>query len=78
MKPMAATMYIAEPEVLRQARIDLAACFRWFARIDMHESVANHLSFAVSADGRHTACLRLAAEKAQLSDPGPVCQVLQG
>src|ERR1700682_3479796 len=35
----------------RTARIDLAAAFRWFARLDMHESVANHLSAAVSADG---------------------------
>jgi ribulose-5-phosphate 4-epimerase/fuculose-1-phosphate aldolase len=35
----------------RAARIDLAAAFRWFARLDMHESVANHLSVAVSADG---------------------------
>jgi ribulose-5-phosphate 4-epimerase/fuculose-1-phosphate aldolase len=32
-------------------RIDLAAAFRWFARLDMHESVANHLSVAVSEDG---------------------------
>jgi ribulose-5-phosphate 4-epimerase/fuculose-1-phosphate aldolase len=32
-------------------RIDLAAAFRWFARLDMHESVANHLSLAVSQDG---------------------------
>jgi ribulose-5-phosphate 4-epimerase/fuculose-1-phosphate aldolase len=32
-------------------RIDLAAAFRWLARLDMHESVANHLSVAVSADG---------------------------
>jgi ribulose-5-phosphate 4-epimerase/fuculose-1-phosphate aldolase len=35
----------------RTARIDLAAAFRWFARLDMHESVANHLSVAVSTDG---------------------------
>ena len=35
----------------RQDRIDLAAAFRWFARLNMHESVANHLSVAVSADG---------------------------
>jgi len=35
----------------RTARIDLAAAFRWFARLNMHESVANHLSIAVSADG---------------------------
>jgi ribulose-5-phosphate 4-epimerase/fuculose-1-phosphate aldolase len=33
------------------ARIDLAAAFRWFARLNMHESVANHLSVAVSPDG---------------------------
>lgn len=33
------------------ARVDLAAAFRWFARLNMHESVANHLSMAVSADG---------------------------
>jgi ribulose-5-phosphate 4-epimerase/fuculose-1-phosphate aldolase len=36
---------------LDQERIDLAAAFRWFARLDMHESVANHLSLAVSSDG---------------------------
>ena len=34
-----------------EARIDLAAAFRWFARLGMHESVANHLSVAVSDDG---------------------------
>jgi len=33
------------------ARVDLAAAFRWFARLGMHESIANHLSVAVSADG---------------------------
>lgn len=33
------------------ARIDLAAAFRWLARLEMHESVANHLSVAVSEDG---------------------------
>jgi ribulose-5-phosphate 4-epimerase/fuculose-1-phosphate aldolase len=37
---------------LDQARTDLAATFRWFARLGMHESVANHLSLAVSADGQ--------------------------
>lgn len=35
----------------RSSRVDLAAAFRWFARLNMHESVANHLSVAVSADG---------------------------
>ena len=36
---------------LRAARIDLAAAFRWFARLGMHEAVANHFSVAISADG---------------------------
>jgi ribulose-5-phosphate 4-epimerase/fuculose-1-phosphate aldolase len=36
---------------IQQARVDLAASFRWFARLGMHESVANHLSVAVSRDG---------------------------
>jgi ribulose-5-phosphate 4-epimerase/fuculose-1-phosphate aldolase len=35
----------------RELRINLAAAFRWFARLDMHESVANHLSVAASPDG---------------------------
>lgn len=35
-----------------QIRIDLAATFRLFARLGMHEAVANHFSAAVSADGR--------------------------
>jgi len=34
------------------ARSDLAAAFRWAARLDMHESIANHFSVAVSGDGR--------------------------
>ncbi|WP_205634517.1 class II aldolase and adducin N-terminal domain-containing protein [Acinetobacter qingfengensis] len=36
----------------QQIRIDLAACFRIFARMGMHEAVANHFSAAVSADGK--------------------------
>lgn len=34
-----------------EERIDLAAAFRWTARLGMHESVANHFSLAVSDDG---------------------------
>jgi len=34
-------------------RVDLAAAFRWTARLDMHEAVANHFSLAVGPDGRH-------------------------
>ena len=35
-----------------QARIDLAAAFRWAARLNMHEAAANHFSVAVSDDGK--------------------------
>ena len=35
----------------RHQRIELAAALRWFARLGMHESVANHSSLAVSEDG---------------------------
>lgn len=35
----------------RRARTELAASFRWTARLDMHEAVANHFSFAVNEDG---------------------------
>jgi ribulose-5-phosphate 4-epimerase/fuculose-1-phosphate aldolase len=47
------TLPIATPREFdhRGERVDLAAAFRWFARLGMHESVANHLSVAVSPDG---------------------------
>lgn len=32
-------------------RTDMAAAFRWTARLNMHESVANHFSLAVNEDG---------------------------
>ena len=34
-----------------QARIDLAAAFRWAARWDMHEAIANHFSLALNEPG---------------------------
>lgn len=34
-----------------QERADLAAAFRWTARLNMHEGVANHFSLALEADG---------------------------
>ncbi len=34
-----------------EERTDLAAAFRWTAREDMHEGVANHFSLAVNAEG---------------------------
>ena len=33
-------------------RTNLAAAFRWTARLNMHEAVANHFSLAVSDDGK--------------------------
>jgi len=35
-----------------EARSDMAAAFRWTARLNMHESVANHFSLAIDDDGR--------------------------
>ncbi|MEM9433598.1 MAG: class II aldolase and adducin N-terminal domain-containing protein [Pseudomonadota bacterium] len=34
-----------------EERVDLAAAFRWTARLDMHEGVANHFSLAINDDG---------------------------
>jgi ribulose-5-phosphate 4-epimerase/fuculose-1-phosphate aldolase len=38
------------PPTEAQARADLAAAFRWAARLDWHESIANHFSVAISED----------------------------
>ncbi|MBV7394489.1 class II aldolase and adducin N-terminal domain-containing protein [Mameliella sediminis] len=32
-------------------RVDMAAAFRWTARLNMHEAVANHFSLAVNPEG---------------------------
>ncbi len=42
---------LAPTSNIELARVDLAAAFRWLARLGMHEGVANHLSLTVSADG---------------------------
>src|SRR5210317_2090987 len=34
-----------------QERVDLAAAFRWTARLGFHEAVANHFSLAINGDG---------------------------
>ena len=34
-----------------QERVNLAAAFRWTARLNMHEGVANHFSLAINEDG---------------------------
>ena len=38
-------------DVVTEQRRQLACAFRWAARLDLHEAVANHFSLAVSADG---------------------------
>ncbi|RVV98085.1 hypothetical protein EKE94_11550 [Mesobaculum littorinae] len=35
-----------------EERVDLAAAFRWAARLDMHEAVANHFSLSIDDSGR--------------------------
>jgi len=52
---------VGEPSALEeldeaQIRVDLAAAFRLAARFDLHESVANHFSAAVSLDGKQFLC----------------------
>ncbi len=42
---------MAQPSLESRIRIDLAAAFRWAARLGMHESIANHFSAVVSDDG---------------------------
>lgn len=42
-----------DENTLNTMRCDLAAAFRWFARLGMHESVANHFSLAVEPTGRY-------------------------
>jgi ribulose-5-phosphate 4-epimerase/fuculose-1-phosphate aldolase len=37
---------------MKQTRRELAAAFRWAARLNYHEAVANHFSAAVSDDGQ--------------------------
>jgi len=34
-----------------QERVDMAAAFRWTARLNLHEGVANHFSLAINDDG---------------------------
>lgn len=39
-------------DVMSGVRVELAAAFRWTARLNLHESVANHFSLAVDEGGR--------------------------
>jgi len=40
------------PHPHQSERIDMAAAFRWTARLGMNEAVANHFSLAVTPDGK--------------------------
>ncbi len=40
------------PDHYHDERCDLAAAFRWAARLDLHEAVANHFSLAIDEGGR--------------------------
>lgn len=44
---------LPDKATLDTMRQDLAAAFRYFARLGMHESVANHFSLAVEPTGRY-------------------------
>lgn len=48
-QPSSATSHI---EPFHQERVDLAAAFRWAARLNLHEAVANHFSLAIDNGGR--------------------------
>ncbi len=39
-----------------EERADLAAAFRWAARLNLHEAVANHFSLAINDDGTRFLC----------------------
>ena len=41
----------ARREPYHEQRAQLACAFRWAARLDMHEAIANHFSLSVSEDG---------------------------
>lgn len=44
---------LPDKATLDNMRQDLAAAFRYFARLGMHESVANHFSLAIEPTGRY-------------------------
>ena len=48
---MTALAFTNKTDPYYEERVDLAAVFRWTARLNMHEAIANHYSLAVSADG---------------------------
>jgi len=54
------------------ARKELAAAFRWAARLNFHEAVANHFSMAVSDDGQQFVVNRAGTHFSQVTASGLV------
>jgi ribulose-5-phosphate 4-epimerase/fuculose-1-phosphate aldolase len=52
-KSTIASETLPDRQALDTMRQDLAASFRWLARLGMHEPVANHFSLAVEPSGRY-------------------------
>ena len=50
--PTSPNGHVTSGQSEQELRIDLAAAFRWAERLNMHESIANHFSAAVSEDGK--------------------------
>ena len=50
--PLRSDVQDRESEAERRGRLELACAFRWAARYDWHEAVANHFSLAVDETGR--------------------------
>ena len=55
-----------------QVRKELAAAFRWAARLNFHEAVANHFSMAVSDDGQQFVVNRAGMHFSQATASGLV------
>ena len=49
--PTSASVLSKRSNEYREERVELAAAFRWAARLNLHEAVANHFSLAVNEDG---------------------------
>lgn len=43
-------MELTDSDTVRALRIDLAAAFRWAARLGLHEGICNHFSLAIGGD----------------------------
>ena len=56
----------------QQVRKELAAAFRWAARLNLHEAVANHFSMAVSDDGQRFIVNRAGTHFSQVTASGLV------